>query len=133
MKLIFSLVLLLSLILRPALLLVNLIDYHYNIAYIIENFCVNKEKPQLNCDGKCYLAQKLTSLEQPVDSNTDDFTVNFELFVPLFFNTSHRAESLSCPGYGLKPDFSYLDSLGLELSEVIDPPPKFLFVFRHLS
>ncbi|WP_340063596.1 hypothetical protein [Ascidiimonas aurantiaca] len=133
MKLIFSLVLLLSLILRPTILLVNLIDYHYNIVYIIENFCVNKEKPELNCDGKCYLAQKLTSTEQPADSNNGDFTINFELFVPLFFNGCLKLESLLKLSSVLKSNFLYLDISGMELSEVIDPPPKFLFVYKHLS
>lgn len=25
----------------------------------IENFCINKDKPELNCDGKCYLSELL--------------------------------------------------------------------------
>jgi hypothetical protein len=25
----------------------------------IENYCINKDKPKLNCDGKCYLAELL--------------------------------------------------------------------------
>lgn len=30
--------------------------YEYNRASFIEMFCVNKERPQFNCNGKCKLA-----------------------------------------------------------------------------
>lgn len=31
--------------------------YQYNRSFFIEMFCVNKDRPQLQCDGKCKLAQ----------------------------------------------------------------------------
>lgn len=31
--------------------------YQYNRSFFIEMFCVNKDRPQLRCDGKCKLAQ----------------------------------------------------------------------------
>ncbi len=31
--------------------------YEYNRASFVEMFCVNKDRPQLNCNGKCKLAQ----------------------------------------------------------------------------
>lgn len=34
-------------------------SYELNKAEIIANFCVNKSRPELKCDGKCYLAQQL--------------------------------------------------------------------------
>lgn len=36
-----------------------LTDFAINQDYISKTFCVNKDKPMLNCNGKCYLAQKL--------------------------------------------------------------------------
>ncbi len=36
-----------------------LAEYVVNYDYIVENLCENKDKPQLNCDGKCYLAKQL--------------------------------------------------------------------------
>lgn len=33
--------------------------YNINIEFIIQELCVNKDKPQLNCKGKCYLKKKL--------------------------------------------------------------------------
>lgn len=31
--------------------------YDYNRATFIEMFCLNKDRPQFNCDGKCKLAE----------------------------------------------------------------------------
>jgi hypothetical protein len=38
--------------------------YHLNKSYIIENFCVNKEKTKLKCDGKCYLKKTLKKQQE---------------------------------------------------------------------
>ncbi len=36
-----------------------LFSYVLNYQYIVENLCVNREKPQLSCNGKCHLAKEL--------------------------------------------------------------------------
>lgn len=35
------------------------LDYCFNYQYIVTQLCVNKDKPQLKCNGKCYLMQQL--------------------------------------------------------------------------
>ncbi|MDC6404319.1 MULTISPECIES: hypothetical protein [Maribacter] len=35
------------------------LEYLYNQDYIAEVLCINKDKPMLNCDGKCYLAKMI--------------------------------------------------------------------------
>lgn len=35
------------------------VDYIVNYDYIVNVLCENKDKPELNCDGKCYLAKQL--------------------------------------------------------------------------
>lgn len=40
------------------------LDYELHKDYIIDNFCVNKNKPEMNCDGKCYLAKKLNEARE---------------------------------------------------------------------
>lgn len=32
--------------------------YEYDKAYIIENLCINKNDPEMGCEGKCYLLNK---------------------------------------------------------------------------
>lgn len=38
--------------------------YELNKEYITEMFCINKSRPELNCDGKCFLMQKLQEKNQ---------------------------------------------------------------------
>ena len=38
---------------------VLVVDYQLHKARITELYCVNKARPQLHCNGKCHLAQKL--------------------------------------------------------------------------
>ncbi|EIM78742.1 hypothetical protein A3SI_01691 [Nitritalea halalkaliphila LW7] len=53
-------------------------SYVLNKAHIIENFCVNKSQPELNCDGKCYLAQQLQAeKERQEQEQTHHFSTDF--------------------------------------------------------
>lgn len=38
--------------------------FHINRAYIAKKHCINKNRPQLKCDGKCFLAQKIKEAEK---------------------------------------------------------------------
>ena len=38
--------------------------YQVNRQFIAQNFCVNKDKPKLNCNGQCYLAKQLKKQEE---------------------------------------------------------------------
>ncbi|WP_223651143.1 hypothetical protein [Hymenobacter psoromatis] len=39
-------------------------DFVLNRAAITQQFCVNKSRPQLHCDGKCYFAKQLKKQEE---------------------------------------------------------------------
>jgi hypothetical protein len=58
-------------------------SYELNKAYIVENFCVNKDKPMMNCDGKCYLAQQMKEAKEKRDANsTHKFNTDFGVYIP---------------------------------------------------
>lgn len=40
------------------------LDYQVRKDYITKTLCVNRSKPMLNCNGKCYLAKKLAAAEK---------------------------------------------------------------------
>ena len=40
------------------------LDYEVRKDYIAKALCVNRDKPKLNCNGKCYLAKKLAEAEK---------------------------------------------------------------------
>ena len=40
------------------------LDFELRKDFIIKNLCENRFKPQLNCNGKCYLAKKLHKIAE---------------------------------------------------------------------
>ena len=40
------------------------LEYVINQDYIAEVLCINKDKPMLNCNGKCYLSQLIKKQQQ---------------------------------------------------------------------
>jgi len=56
MNLICSIFLTLFVVFRP---LVPLVEYAVNYDYIANVLCINKSKPELHCNGKCYLSKEL--------------------------------------------------------------------------
>ena len=39
-------------------------DYFFNKSFIAKVLCINREKPKMHCNGKCYLAKQLKDQEQ---------------------------------------------------------------------
>ncbi|UCS91789.1 hypothetical protein KZP23_13700 [Echinicola marina] len=58
-------------------------DYAINKEYIAENFCINKDKPEMHCDGKCFLAEKLKSAQnqQEQQPGAIDFSRDFGIYI----------------------------------------------------
>ncbi len=44
-------------------------EYIVNYDYIVNVLCENKDKPELKCDGKCYLAKQLAKETKQNDKN----------------------------------------------------------------
>lgn len=44
--------------------------YQINKEYITRILCENRDKPQLHCNGKCYLAKKLSEQQEKKDQQT---------------------------------------------------------------
>jgi hypothetical protein len=40
------------------------LGFEVNQSYIAEELCENRDKPQLHCEGKCYLMKKLKQAEE---------------------------------------------------------------------
>lgn len=54
--------------------------FELNQPYITEYFCINKDKPMLHCDGKCYLARKLKEAEEKEKkSEKESLKVSYQL------------------------------------------------------
>jgi hypothetical protein len=65
----------LSIIFAIALLWKDIAAFSWNIWFynnqieLAAKYCVNKKKPMLHCNGKCYLAKQLKKLEQEEKKN----------------------------------------------------------------
>lgn len=40
------------------------LDFEIRRDYIVANLCENRNRPQLHCDGKCFLAKRLAALNE---------------------------------------------------------------------
>ena len=47
--------------------------FEMNRGYIAKELCVNKDKPQLHCNGKCYLMKKLKQAEEKEQKQDHQF------------------------------------------------------------
>ncbi|AGA80227.1 hypothetical protein [Echinicola vietnamensis] len=58
-------------------------DYVLNKEYIAENLCINRDKPELHCDGKCFLAEKLKEAQdqQEQQPGSIDVSRDFGLYI----------------------------------------------------
>lgn len=50
--------------------------YHANRDYIARVLCENRDKPDLHCDGQCYLAKQLKARQDRQDKETTDRVQN---------------------------------------------------------
>lgn len=87
----------------------------------IERFCENKDKPELQCDGKCELSKML--LQQTEEDKTP---INLELLkneIVLFFDTINTTKFLKST---LKnaPLPQYLNLYSFHFEESIINPPR---------
>ena len=46
-----------------------MVSYQFNKDFISANFCENKDKPALHCDGKCHLAKQLQKADSEESKN----------------------------------------------------------------
>lgn len=65
-------------ILRPFSPYVN---YYLNKEQITEEKCVNKDKPKLECDGKCYLKKQVISMQKEDDNSPGVLDLKVEKYV----------------------------------------------------
>ena len=116
LKRIIVILLLLVFSLRPMYYLGCLAYYGANINAIIEQFCVNKDRPQLQCDGKCFLAEQLNEAsESNQDSGNKFLNSLFESFIPIYVFThpeikfkNHYTNSSSENVFGYKNHYTFL-------------------------
>ncbi|MDQ0109680.1 hypothetical protein J2T02_004824 [Chitinophaga terrae (ex Kim and Jung 2007)] len=78
---------------------VVMLDFFINQDYISKNLCVNRDKPELHCNGKCHLAKKLKEEERKDQENPERKLENkSELFCERIVVNTLLQPVLSLPG-----------------------------------
>lgn len=101
------------------------VSYFVNQTEIIELFCINKEKPQLKCDGKCHLETQLTEVEKDTDDapfSPNNVSYNLEISFSLLennFTVQPKINSLF-----KQSSFNYTPSTSYGHHSILSPPPK---------
>ncbi|CAM2785920.1 hypothetical protein [Flavobacterium frigoris] len=116
-----AVIIILVLFLKP---IFPVIDYAVNYDYISKVLCINKDKPELKCNGKCHLMKELAKASEDDKPISSDKKQSSNPFVDLFvtettsFNflsfQNGTNQELNCSYANL---YSYLDS-----SFVFHPP-----------
>jgi hypothetical protein len=63
---------------------VLVVDFTLNQATITARFCVNKARPQLHCDGKCYFAKQLKKQEERENKAPNSLKERLEMLPAAF-------------------------------------------------
>ena len=50
---------------------VTLVHYFYKKQQITEEYCINKNKPELHCEGSCYLSKQLEKADHTSTPNLE--------------------------------------------------------------
>jgi hypothetical protein len=50
--------------------------FEVNQKYIAENLCINKSRPWMHCDGKCYFMKKIKQAEENEKKQTEKDNLN---------------------------------------------------------
>jgi hypothetical protein len=65
---------------------VLVVDFTLNRATITARFCVNKARPMLHCDGKCYFAKQLKKQEERENKSVGPLKERLEM-LPIAFRS----------------------------------------------
>ncbi|QNF34041.1 hypothetical protein HUW51_15410 [Adhaeribacter swui] len=99
------------------------LDYQANKNYIAEFLCVNKAKPQMHCNGQCYLKKQLQKAEQQENQSTTPnlkHAAEITLFCQHLFSLPFTPVPLP-----VQHTFTYLPGVAKANLRFIFHPPQF--------
>ena len=71
------------------------VDFTLNQATITARFCVNKARPQLHCDGKCYFAKQLKKQEERESKSAGPLKERLEMLAAAFSTWQPQPERVA--------------------------------------
>ena len=117
-----AILLLFSVMVRPFTQAYYLIDYQLRQDFIAKVLCINKEKPQLHCNGKCYLAKRLKATEEKENKTQRSILEKYEIPTIICQEVTSPQFNSVMPDYTLIADTYQNHYTGLFASYLFHPP-----------
>jgi hypothetical protein len=106
------------------------VEYILNKAYIAQTLCENKEKPELQCEGKCHLAKEITKANDAGEKESKPVSprINFDND----FSYLKPAADLENHPSNLSSQFKPAPAVPFTSAVIADifHPPRHLFTLR---
>ncbi len=101
-------------------------DYELRKDFIIKNYCINKSRPELHCDGKCYLAKQLEKAEQEDQKQATGNFITKLLSFESEIKTNLFADFFLKKTFSVKenPNFIYSESISSNNAFSFFHPPQ---------
>lgn len=101
------------------------VDYVVNYEYIVNVLCENKDKPEMECNGKCHLSKELAK-EAGADEKNPFNSKTSKTEIPQFiiseniiaYSFASESELVSIKSVGYKPNLNS----SLFTSKILHPP-----------
>lgn len=106
---------------RPAFFVGNVVYYETHLNEIIDKYCVNKDKPKLQCNGQCHLAKETSSIH--TSENSDIITEASLAFFPVYFQELNQTKILAVITDVKESFFTYEFTYNSLISNTIHKPP----------
>ncbi len=102
------------------------LDFELNKTYIIQNLCENRFKPELNCNGQCYLAKQLHKVaEEKATKEANKQEQSFKKILEEVFHEETFAftQNLAFECFEIQNFFEYKISQSISpISSIFHPP-----------
>lgn len=105
--------------LRPVMPLAN---YLINHDYIAEFLCINKDKPELECNGKCYLSEQLKKAAEEKEKNLPAIAMEEYPIGIILFTNFHATETVETFS---EANFNYTNNYKFSFQHLVFHPPTF--------
>lgn len=97
-------------------------NYITNYDYISQELCENKDKPELECNGKCYLYKQTRAVQE--EQEEKEATISEILNLQYTTSEAFSYELIINDDVELIHTFSYTENEYSVFTDHITPPPK---------
>ncbi|ASK31584.1 hypothetical protein CEY12_16340 [Chryseobacterium sp. T16E-39] len=105
--------------------LIPIMEYAVNYDYIVETLCINKDKPELNCNGKCYLSKELAKTNDTESTPLSKGKNSGQKILDIYILPDIAEIKNTCQQYSSNFNFIYQKNYSFLFLKPIFRPPVF--------